>query len=370
MKPTVASWPMALAVLCFAGEAWSWPELQPEGGLAKSPPAEVVITGDPQRVVVVEGDRKTIRFLNELEEELKASSYVVVREPAVVPFEPAAMLQTLRRARASHGIVVSQDGRSVAVLGASDGGTTLRECAKYSVDRENRLARRRQWISLVERLRVPAEDSDDTAEETAGMPAAASAPPAVTVAEGGPSGIDVTGVETSNRRVPRLGASAALGYVTGRTGITSHLMITGHLSLSPRVSILVTALWPMVPGEKTPDNGLRSRVWTFSAAGGLVADLGQPSWLVNPFLGATIGMQFLLAYVESSKEANSDVYRVASLTTDVHVGLRVSLRPDTWLLIETIGGRLTSLATRPGEVTDSLAQAWAVRTAVGLLMAL
>ncbi|HEX7500974.1 MAG TPA: hypothetical protein VF524_11820, partial [Polyangia bacterium] len=173
MKPTVASWPMALAVLCLAGEAWSWPESQPEGRLAESPPAEAVVTVDPQRVVLVEGDRKTIRFVNELEEELKASSYVVVREPAVVPFEPAAMLQTLRRARASRGIVVSEDGRSVAVLAASSGGTTLREYAKYSVDRENRLARRRQWISLVERLRVPAEDTDEaaegTAEGTAGM---------------------------------------------------------------------------------------------------------------------------------------------------------------------------------------------------------
>ncbi len=370
MKPTVTSWPLALAVLCFAGEAWSWPELQPEDRSAESPSAEADITGDPQRVVVVEGDRKTIRFVNELEEELKASSYVVVREPAVVPFEPAAMLQTLRRDRALRGIVVSEDGRSVAVFAASSGGTTLREHAKYSVDRENRLARRRQWISLVERLRVPTEDSDEAEEGTAVMAVAAPAPPAVTVAEEGPSRMDGADAETLHRRVPRLGASVALGYVTGRTGITSHLMITGHLGLSPRLSFLVTALWPMVPGEKASDNGLRSRVWTFSAAGGLVADLGQHSWLVNPFLGATVGMQFLLAYVDSSQEANSDVYRVASLTTDVHAGLRVSLRQDTWLLIEMIGGRLTSLATHPGEVTDSLAQAWAVRTAVGLIMAL
>jgi len=61
---------------------------------------------------------------------------------------------------------------------------------------------------------------------------------------------------------------------------------------------------------------------------------------------------------------------VASLLVDAHAGVRLSLRRGTWLVLQASGGRVTSLATRPGVMTDSLADAWAVRSAVGLLMAL
>jgi len=353
MRRALAGYLVVLAALCAASVT----------GAAETAP-EV----DPKRIVVAEGDGKGVRFVNELEQELKASAYVVVRVPAVA-FEPVAMLRTLRQARAARGILLTEDGKSVVVLAASRNGATLRVYGEYSVDRDNRLARRRQWISLVERLRVPADDDDDAAPmaprgETTAAPAAPVAPLKLEPPRPEPS------IDLSGRHTARLGVAVALGYVTGRTGMTSHLLILGHKRLTPHLNLFADALWPMVPGERVSVDGLHSRVWTFSASGGLLADLGRATWPVVPFAGATVGLQFLLAYVESAQRATSEVYRVGSLTYDLHAGMRVSLRRDTWFTLHVMGGRLTSLATRGGVLTDSLAAAWSVRTAVGLLMAL
>jgi hypothetical protein len=126
----------------------------------------------------------------------------------------------------------------------------------------------------------------------------------------------------------------------------------------------------MVPGERTSSDGIRSRVWTFAGALGLQGDLGRPSWSVNPYLGTSVGLQLLLAYIDRSQDATTDVYRIASLTLDAHAGVRVAIRQGTWLLVQVSGGRAVSLAPSPGEMTASLSDAWAVRSSVGLLMAL
>jgi hypothetical protein len=96
----------------------------------------------------------------------------------------------------------------------------------------------------------------------------------------------------------------------------------------------------------------------------------RPSWRADPFVGATAGLQFLLAYVDHSEQAITDVYRVASLALDAQMGVRLLLRRETWLVLQVSGGRAVSLATQARVMTDSLADTWAVRTAVGLLMAL
>jgi hypothetical protein len=111
-------------------------------------------------------------------------------------------------------------------------------------------------------------------------------------------------------------------------------------------------------------------VWTFAGALGLLGDLGRPSWSANPYLGTSVGMQFLLAYLDRSQDAITEVYRIASLTLDAHAGVRVSLRQGAWLIVQVSFGRVLSLAPHPGEVTTSLSDAWAMRSAVGLLMAL
>jgi hypothetical protein len=357
---------VALALLGAASDARARPAGPGARRLAEAAPA----SAEAQRVVVTEGDAKTARLVGELEQELKASSYVVVRVPKVA-LEPEAMLRTLREAHAARGILLAEDGKSVVVLAASPDGKRLRVYGEYSVDRDNRLARRRQWISLVERLRVPTEDEDEAKEGGSWVDAIASQPPPVAAPAGEAAGRAEPGSgDSSDRRPDRLGVTAALGYVTGRTGITSHLLLMGHHRLSPRISLVAHGLWPMVPGERASDDGLRSRVWTFAGAVGLLGDLGRPSWWANPYLGMTVGVQFLLAYVDWTRDSITDTYRVASLLVDVHAGVRLSLRRGTWLVLQASGGRVTSLATRPGVMTDSLADAWAVRSAVGLLMAL
>ena len=349
---------LALAMLAAAGRVWARPAKVHERRLAET-------ATDAQRVVVSEGDAKTARLVGELEQELKASSYVVVRV-AKVALEPDAMLRALREARAARGILLAEDGKSVVVLAASPDGKRLRVYGEHSVDRDNRLARRRQWISLVERLRVPTEDEDD--EAPAWEEAAAGARPAASLAGAAHDG-DAGDADVWHRDPNRLGATVALGYVTGRTGLTSHLLLMGNRRLSPRISIVAHALWPMVPGERTTSNGARSRVWTFAGNLGLMADLGRPSWWANPYLGLTAGMQFLLAYVDWAQDASSGTYRIASLAFDLHAGIRFSLRRATWLVWQVSGGHLTSLATESGAMTDNLAEAWAVRSAIGLLMA-
>jgi hypothetical protein len=350
-------WLVALVGLGVAAEAHARPAMRAEYRLAEGPPAVT----DTQRVVVSEGDGKTARLVGELEQELKASSYVVVRVPKVA-LEPEAMLKTLREAHAARGILLAEDGKSVVVLAASRDGSRLRVYGEYSLDRENRLARRRQWIALVERLRVPTEDEE---EDAASWDEVVAPPAATTVARAAEPE-----AELQDQRPQRLGMAVALGYVTGRTGLTSHLLIVGHQRLSARIGLTLYGLWPMVPGERATADGVRSRVWTFAGALGLVGDVGNPAWWAVPYLGMSVGMQFLLAYVDWSQQSATDTYRVASLTLDMQAGARFRLRRGTWLLVQASGARVASLATRPGMLTGSLADAWAVRGAVGLLMSL
>lgn len=324
---------------------------------------------DAQRVVLSEGDGKSARLVNELEQELKASSYAVVRVGRVA-LEPDAMLRALRDARAARGILLAEDGKSVVLLAASPDGKRLRVYGEHSVDRDNRLARRRQWISLVERLRVPTEDEDELAD---GLPwdrgpGTSGATPAVTTDASRAGELD--DAETWDREPYRLGATVALGYVTGRTGLTSHLLLMGNRRLSPRLSLVAHALWPMVPGERASADGMRSRVWTFAGNLGLLADLGRPEWWANPYLGMTVGMQFLLAYIDWNRvDASSGTYRIASLAADLHAGARFALRRSTWLVWQVSAGHLTSLASESGPMTRDLSEAWAWRSALGLLMA-
>ena len=363
MKRTV--WLLLPTALAVASPAWPETEGSSNRGLAEVPAAPI----DTKRVVVTEGDAKTSRLVNELEQELRASSYVIVRVPKMA-LEPEAMLRTLREARAARGILLSDDGKSVVVLAASRGGTALRVYGEYSLDRDNRLARRRQWISLVERLRVPTDDEEpglvgDPWSEP-NTPPRTPAPAASELGKREPGHTE----EPIDRRPSRLGVTIALGYITGRTGLVSHLLLVGQHRLSPRICLIAHGLWPMVPGERATADRVRSRVWTFGGNLGLSADLGRPSWRVNPYVGMTTGLQFLLAYVDRPEDAITDVYRVASLTLDLYAGLRIELRRGTWLMLQVSGGRLTSLATRQGEMTDSLSDAWALHSAIGLMMSL
>jgi len=363
-------WLAALALIGLAENAWARPARPAQRTLAET--ATPATATDPgKRIVVTEGDGKTARLVDELEQELKASSYVVVRV-AKVALDPEAMLQTLRTAHAGRGILLSDDGKSVVVLAAARDGASLRLFGEYSLDRDNRLARRRQWIALVERLRVPTEDEGDGEKDGVpwGEPVQPPAPSPASLASQTPTGTVSEENDALDRHADRLAVAVALGYVTGRTGLTSHLLVVDHHRVSPRLSLFAYGLWPMVPGESTSSDGTRSRAWTFAGALGLLGDLGQSSWTANPYLGASVGVQFLLAYLDRSKDAITEVYRVASLTLDAHAGVRVALRKGTWLILQMSWGRILSLAPHPGEMTTSLSDAWAVRSAIGLLMAL
>jgi hypothetical protein len=334
---------------------------------------------ETRRVVVSEGDGKTARLLSELEQELKASSYVVIRVPKVA-FEPEAMLKTLRDAQASRGILLSDDGKTVMVLAATPTPGSLRVYAEYSLNHENRLARRRQWIALVERMRVSMEEEQNVgrAEEQPAKPSSDTNASPWRTADLGPIDLaEPPGETPAERRSPTaveqasdgLGVSVALGYITGRTGLTSHLLLSGHHHLTPRISLTAQALWPMVQGERSLD-GMHSRVWSFVGAFGLMAEPARPSARVNPYLGLTVGMQFLLAYVDLPSQASTNVYRVASLTLDSQLGIRLRIHAGTWLVVQASVGRAIALSTESGEITRSLADTWGFRAAVGLLMAL
>jgi hypothetical protein len=329
--------------------------------------AEAAAASDPQRVVVNEGNAKNARLLGELEQELRASSYAIVRVPNFA-LEPEGMLATLQKARATHGILLSEDGKSVLVLAAAKSGTALRVFGEYSLDLDSRLTRRRQWISLVERLRVPTDDDENLGapgDKAATLPLPTGALTAEAKSHAAPEA-----VEPPDHRVYRLGMTMALGYHTGRIGLVSHLLLVGNRRLSPRISLIAHGLWPMVPGEQTTGDGVRSRVWTFGGSLGLSGDLGQPSWWANPYLGMTLGLQFLLGYVNWPDDPTTSTYRIGSLSLDLHAGVRLALRRGTWLLLQASGGRLSSLASGSGPLTNSLGNGWAVRSALGLMMAL
>jgi hypothetical protein len=339
------------------------------------------VTGpENRRIVVSEGEGKTARLLGELEQELKASSYVVIRVPKIA-FEPEVMLKTLQDAQASRGILLSDDAKTVMVLAATSTPGSLRVYAEYLLNHDNRLARRRQWIALVERMRVSMEEEQNADHAEQQPSAVAPSEPKSSSwrsAETGPLDLAELPAETPAERPSTtaveqagesLGASVALGYITGRTGLTSHLLLNGYHRLTPRLSLAAQVLWPMVQSERSSD-GEHSRVWSFIGAFGLMAEPARPSARVNPYLALTVGMQFLLAYVDRSNQAITDVYHVASLTLDSQMGIRVRIHAGTWLVVQASAGRAIALSTASGDITRSLADTWGFRAAVGLLMAL
>lgn len=328
-----------------------------------------------------EGDSKTARLMGELEQELKASSYVVIRVPKLA-FEPETIMKALQDAQASRGVLLSDDGKTVMVLAAAPGGGTLRVYAEYSLNHENRLARRRQWIALVERLRVSMEEdhSDDGGQSSADEPVSKANMPQWRNTTMAPSDLaDPVRLPPIEQPYDGLGAAVALGYITGGTGLTSHLLLSGHHHLTRRISLLAQVLWPMVQGERSSpgthataqnDDATHSRVWSFIGAFGLMAEPAPPAARVTPYMGLTTGLQFLLAYVDRPSQAITEIHQLASMVVDGQLGLRTRVHAGTWLVVQLSSGRAISLSDHSDPMTKSLADTWAFRAAVGLLMSL
>jgi hypothetical protein len=338
--------------------------------LAISGPARAAEPGSPSpdsERVVVSAAGQAARFVAELEHELRASSFAVIEVSGVGP-EPDAMMAALAEARASRGVRISDEG--VAVFSLTHSGRSLRLFGEHSVDLHDRLARRRQWISLVERLRVAPED--DVADENVvgevdenvsdpNRPPPPPSPSRVSQAASAASTRTPGAELASPARPARLGAAAALGYARSNSELLSHLQLTGYKAVSPRFSLYVAGLWPLVAGERIK-NDIRSRAWTFTVGGGTLLDLGPSTWLVQPFAGLGVGMQFLVVYVDYQAGGQSDVEKTLSGVVEAQLGTRINLRPDMALLIQFSGARVIGSASS----TRTLADTWLVRSSLGL----
>lgn len=321
-------------------------------GRAQAVPAQS--DADSERVVV-SAVGQGARFLSELEQELRASSFTVI-ERTQVGLEPQAMTEALVEANAARGVRISDDG--VAVFSLTGGARSLRLYGEHLADLHDRLARRRQWISLVERLRVPPEDDAVEEEESPVAPP----PPAPAVQRNVPVPTLPTAVEPAPLSRPAsLGAAATLGYARGNSELLSHLLLTGQKAVSPRFSLYVAGLWPLVAGERVRDD-VRSRAWTFTVGGGALLDLGPSTWPVQPFVGLGVGLQFLVVYVDYQAGGQSDVEKTLSGVAEAQLGTRINLRPDMALLIQFSGARVMGSASS----TRTLADTWLVRSSLGV----
>ena len=339
-----------------AGRAWAQTE---------AAPAEPTPSGPGPERVVVSATGEATRFAAELERELRASSFTAVEVPHVA-FEPQAMLAALREAQASRGVLLSDEGLSVVVFSLTRSGRSLRVYGEYALDPDDRLARRRQWISLVERLRVPPEDDAPEQESQARLrpatsPAAFTASPAAFTALAPPLTPAVDEPRTGGRPA-RLGASAVLGYARGNHEILSHLLLIGQKAIGARLSLFGAGLWPLA-GERVRRT-VRSRAWTFALGGGGLLDLGRPTWAVQPFVGLSVGAQVLVVYVDYQAGGQSDVEKALSALGELHLGTRIRLRSDMAFSIQFSGARTIG----PASATRTLADTWLARTSVGLLI--
>jgi hypothetical protein len=353
MKQFVAS---VVLIVAFGKPAWAAESSSP----------------DSERIVVSAAGQGA-RFLAELEHELRASSFAVV-EVAEIGSETQAMISALTAAKAARGVRISD--QEVAVFSLTNSGHSLRLFAERLADLSDRLARRRQWISLVERLRVTPEDDpngdgsgdvdtdagpDGVDADQFDRPAVHSAPRPVSQPRDKAPNRTANAELAPPERPACLGAAAALGYARGNGELLSHLQLTGQKTLSPPFSFYVAGLWPLVAGERIR-NDIRSRAWTFTIGGGVVIDLGPSSWLVQPFVGMGVGMQFLVVYVDYQAGGQSDVEKTLSGVLEAQVGTRIKLRPDIAMLFQLSGARAIGSASP----TSTLADTWLVRSSLGL----
>jgi hypothetical protein len=293
------------------------------------------------------------RLAEELGRELEASGFLVFRQAVGARQGPHAALADLA-AGLLQGVFVAADDRSVIVFARRSSSEEIHTRIEMQVDPGDGLSRRRACLTVVEYLRVLAnqEATSGGPPPGAGSPADSTPPPAPSpIAAPAARPTDptfdagrfeaVAPAQTVRPTVaahlspvaaappPTLGVATTLDLNTALGQPSGHLQFIWHFPIDRHLVLRLRALWPLL-GEQVMGSGVRIRMWTFGAGGGLGYSPFRWSAPIRPYLGVTAGVRLALAEISEFSELDSR----SSFTPSANLGLQAGLAYALSELIE------------------------------------
>lgn len=310
---------------------------------------------DLGRVALVQdGD---FQFIGELERELQASSFEVIRLEGIR--HPLSHIEDIFRSFSEHQVsqgILIEEGGNKAVLVLIEKGE-LRVQGQYSIHPKDRLARRRLWIWIGEILRTTHKEStaaiviDEPLSLPRLLPVPSLAPQIVPKA--------------STFRPFSLGAASVLGYGSGSSFLGSHILLIAATPVSPRAMLFAQLLWPILSaGEKS---STIARSWAFQLQSGLSAFWGPLDWAFRPYIGFGFGLQILFVELESMKSTGGATSSTGSGFFAGQLGTRIYISPRFAIFVQAETGRTSSFTRGLDSQIASPANAWFGRVGLGII---
>ena len=337
------------------------------------------------------------RLASELKRELGDANLASVSMVASDRDWPPEMIDLVSIPYLQGVVVGSNDGRMMVFSRAvTTGRVEVR--LELTFDPNDRPARRRACLAVVEGLRALSETGPPpppreapaptpqparaTATESGVVPAVVSGPRRGSVAMAAPP------VATATRAQPPAPAPAVLDlplapprepWVLGvattldldRTlgAPMGHLAFIWFIPVSARVAVRAQAMWPFM-GSVLGPNATDVRIWTFGAAVGMQYAFAPARARLRPFAGLAGGSQLLLTDT-SGAVAEADKPHapfVPSADLRVYSGVRVAILPRVQLLAEIEATRDWLLqGSREPDYRNSVANTLAFHTSLGAL---
>lgn len=338
----------------------------------------------PARIDVTVVAPEGLRLADELKRELEISGFAVtvVATPAAgheVKPDWRERVYALAAAQPDRTVAVRADERQILLLtpgaGASAGVQTSFE---LQLSPEERSARRRACLTVVEYLRVLAESAGRAAMKQLaegqgeGLPGASAGE--ATSAETGSATTEPRPRGQTARQDPArpglpwmmgVGTTLDLSSSGGRPG--GHLQFLWYFPFGARVSMRARVAWPIL-GADIHAADQEIRMWTFGAAVGLQYALSEPPSAWRPFIGLAIGNLIALAESTSTFTAQSRTSITPSAVLGLEAGVRYVLGSRMQLFGELEGTRGWLGPTgRDSSPEEQLASAIALHLSVGVL---
>lgn len=345
----------------------------------------------PARVEVTVMAPEGLRLADELRRELEISGFAVtvVATPASAGREVKPdwreRVHALAAAQPGRTVAVRADERQIVLLTPGAGASeSVQTSFELQLTPEERSARRRACLTVVEYLRVLAESADRAAlkqsvqEDGEGQ---AHPPRAPIVRQAGaetasssadprpraPVGQEEVATPVFHGLPWTMGVGTTLDLSSsgGRPG--GHLQFLWYFPLGTRVSMRARVGWPIL-GADTHAAELEVRMWTFGAAVGLQYAFSEPPSAWRPFIGLAIGNRIALVESTSTFTAQSRTSITPSAVLGLEAGLRYAVSPRMQVFGELEGTRgWLGPTARDSSPEDELASAIALHLSVGVL---
>jgi hypothetical protein len=331
------------------------------------------------------------RLAGELKRELSAANLASVSMLASDRDWPAEMTDLVSIPYLQGVVVGANDGRMIVFSRAvTTGRVEVR--LELSFDPNDRPARRRACLAVVEGLRAFSETSPPPpapaptrAPEAGVVPAVehlpaprpiamASPPVATTTRVQPPPPAPAPVVPVLPAALPRepwvLGVATMLDLDRTLGAPMGHLAFIWFIPVSARVAVRAQALWPFM-GSVLGPSATDVRIWTFGAAVGMQYAFAPARARWRPFAGLAGGSQVLLTDTSGASVAEADKPHapfVPSADLRAYTGVRVTILPRVQLLVEIEATRdwLLNGSSAP-DYRNSVANTLAFHSSLGAL---